>query len=120
VTFSSFGALLDALAAAIMREEGMSADYTNPGNLRAAPWLKNPTLHAGFWRPLSRAEGIAGIYHVAALHVAELQDLQAFIYIWAPPSENNSAKYLANVMSWTGITDASKPLYLLIQAPSKT
>ncbi len=122
MTFPTFGALLDALAAAIIREEGMPADYTNPGNLRAAPWLKNPNVSGGFWRPFSRAEGVAGIYHVAALHIAEYQNLQAFIYIWAPPSENNSAVYLKNVMKWTGIDDASKPLYLLIiqAAPSLT
>ena len=118
--FNSFGALLDAIVTAIIREEGRPADDTNPGDLRAAPWLPKsdvifkPLTVGQFWNPATRAEGIAGAYHVVALHVAELQNLQTLIYIWAPPSENNSAKYLSNVMEWAGISDASVPLYQLV------
>lgn len=138
--FSSLGALLDSLVAAIVRQEGRPTDDTNPGDLRDCPWFPGVTplrssvivarrypdssegvqykLLAGgrFWNPLTRAEGIAGLYHVAALHVAELNNLQTFINIFAPPSENNSVVYLRNVMQWTGIDDASKPLYLLVGA----
>jgi hypothetical protein len=120
-----FGDLLDSITAAIFRQEGMPADYTNPGNLRAAPWFEDANGYRypdgqpvvsqnGFWVPRTRAEGIAGAYHVVALHIAELQTLETLIYIWAPPSENNSAEYLKNVMEWTGITDASVPLYNLV------
>lgn len=108
--FSSFGQLLDVLAGAIIKQEGRPVDDTNPGDLRAAPWLaagvqQFKTLNSSgrFWNPPTRAEGIAGIYHVAALHVSERQSLRQFIYIWAPPSENNSAAYLADVLKWTGI-----------------
>lgn len=119
--YSSYGQLLDALAAAIIRQEGRGPLDTNPGDLRAAPWLAAGLQHfkqlhgsGTFWNPVSRAQGVAGIYHVAMLHIAELQNLQQFVFIWAPPSENNSAKYLANVQEWTGISDASKPLYELV------
>jgi len=68
-----------------------------------------------FWDPATRAEGIAGLYHLTALHVAELNDLKTFIWIFAPPSQNNSAAYLKNVMEWTGIEDSSVPLYQLVK-----
>ena len=72
-------------------------------------------LAAGlFWNPRTRAEGLAGLYHVAALHVAELNGLKTFVWIFAPPSQNNSAAYLKNVMEWTGIEDSSVPLYTLV------
>lgn len=119
--FSSYGQLLDALAKAIIRQEGRGPFDTNPGDLRAAPWLAAGLVNfkhlhgsGGFWNPSTRAEGVAGIYHVAMLHIAELQNVQQFVFIWAPPSENNSAAYLAHVQEWTGITDATKPLYLLV------
>lgn len=129
--FSSLGALLDSLVAAIVRQEGRPADDTNPADLRGAPWFPISGLWhvypdgsrvafrirsatGQFWNPRTRAEGIAGLYHVAALHIAELNNLQTFIDIFAPPSENNSVVYLRNVMQWTGIDDASKPLYLLV------
>jgi hypothetical protein len=122
--FTSFGGLLDALANAIIRQEGRSETDTNPGDLRAAPWLAAGLAHykllAGsgqFWNPLTRVEGIAGIYHVAMLHIAALNSLSQFVYIWAPPSENNSEAYLKNVQDWTGITDASVPLYTLVESP---
>jgi hypothetical protein len=125
-TFPSLGSLLDSLCSAIIRQEGMPSDYTNPGNLRAAPWFRESNGYHypdgaavvsqnGFWKPRTRAEGIAGAVHVIALHIAELQNLETLIYIWAPPSENNSAAYLKNVMEWTGIEDSSVPLYQLVK-----
>jgi hypothetical protein len=137
-TFPSLGSLLDSLCSAIIREEGRPADDTNPGDLRDCPWfpafvipataarvggrgypdgskVAYKALSSGkFWNPRTRAEGIAGLCHVAALHVAELNDLKTFVYIFAPPSENNSATYLKNVMEWTGIEDSSVPLYTLV------
>jgi len=136
-TFPSLGSLLDSLCSAIIREEGRPADDTNPGDLRDCPWFSFPSEGAAallafrvypggakvaykrlasglFWSPRTRAEGIAGLCHVAALHVAELNDLKTFVYIFAPPSENNSATYLKNVMEWTGIEDSSVPLYTLV------
>jgi hypothetical protein len=122
--FSSFGQLLDALATAIIRQEGRPQTDTNPGDLRAAPWLAAGLAHykllAGsgqFWSPATRIEGIAGIYHVAMLHIAERQTLAQFVYIWAPPNENNSEAYLRNVKDWTGIQFDGEPLYTLVESP---
>jgi hypothetical protein len=121
-TFKTFGALYDLLADAIIKQEGRPADDPDPGDIRGAPWLpssalvKYRTLGASgkFWVPGSRLEGVAAIYHVAALHTSELNTLQQFVYTWAPPSENNSVVYLTNVMQWTGIQDATVPLYTLV------
>jgi hypothetical protein len=139
-TFPSLGSLLDSLCSAIIREEGRPVDDTNPGDLRDCPWLSRDGSFEGadaflafrvypggakvaykrlasglFWNPRTRAEGLAGLYHVAALHVAELNDLKTFVWIFAPPSENNSTVYLQNVMEWTGIEDSSVPLYQLVK-----
>jgi hypothetical protein len=141
--FSSLGELCDSIVSAIVREEGRPLDDTNPGDLRDAPWFpgeppivdgtpyrvvsrrthydKTPVayrLQSGnnepFWNPRSRAEGLAGAFHVVALHVAELNSLAELISDWAPPVENKTSVYLANVQKWTGITDSSVPLVSLI------
>lgn len=103
--------VIDLIATAIFRQEGMGPTYTNPGNLRRAPWLTNVEIDAGFWRPRSRAEGVAGAIHVIALAIARGKSLKQLIYQWAPPNENKTRKYLSNVSMWTGITDVDKPLW---------
>ena len=134
MTFPTFGALCDSIVAAIVREEGRPLTDTNPGDLRDCPWFpRNPVHVTGrlyldgtavafkslgtegqFWNPRSRAEGLAGAFHVVALHVAELNSLAQLIVDWAPPNENRTLLYLQNVQKWTGITDASVPLASLI------
>jgi hypothetical protein len=134
VTFPTLGALCDSIVAAIVREEGRPPDDTNPGDLRDCPWFRRNPIHitgrlypdgtvvafkslgaeGSFWNPRSRAEGLAGAFHVVALHVAELNSLAQLIADWAPPNENKTSAYLQNVMRWTGITDASVPLVSLI------
>jgi hypothetical protein len=134
VTFPTLGALCDSIVAAIVREEGRLADDTNPGDLRDCPWFRRNPIHitgrfypdgtavafksigaeGSFWNPRSRAEGLAGAFHVVALHVAELNSLAQLISDWAPPNENRTLLYLQNVQKWTGITDASVPLVSLI------
>lgn len=96
---------------AIIRQEGMPADYRNPGNCRTAPWIANPSIVGGFWQPRSRAEGIAGVVHCVALRIAEGQSLHQLITGWAPPGDGNkTAIYIANVAQWTGIPDPNTPL----------
>ena len=108
--------LIQRLVAAIFRQEGMPPDYTNPGNLRGAPWMKVPTLIRGangtFWNPASRAIGVAGAAHVVALRIAEGQTLTQLISAWAPPGDhNNTATYIANVKTWAAISDENVPLW---------
>lgn len=104
--------LIQRLVAAIIQQEGEPTDALNPGNLRAAPWLsaKQPTRN-GFWLPASRAQGMAGLAHVVALHIAEGQSLTQFISGYAPSSDNNNtAAYIANVKQWAAIPDENAPL----------
>ena len=115
--------LLQRIVNAIIRQEGMPADYPNPGNLRAAPWATDPLIHNGFWRPTTRAEGVAGLAHLVALHTAEGNSLSDFIaghpgvYAgFAPGSDGNKpAVYIANVKAWAAIPDETVPLWNFIQ-----
>lgn len=102
--------LIQRIVNAIIRQEGMPADYANPGNLRAAPWLKNPAVFDGFWHPKRRAEGLAGMAHVVALHIAEGDSLSQLITHWAPPVENATDVYIANVQQWAEIPHVDVPL----------
>ncbi len=107
--------MVTRIANAIFRQEGMSADYPNPGNLRGAPWLASPVIAHGFWQPASRAEGIAGAVHVIALRIAEGQSLTQLISAWAPPSDGNAtATYIANVKEWAAIPDETEALWKFI------
>lgn len=104
--------LIQRLVNAIIRQEGMRVGHPNPGNLRRAPWIQPvPVIHNDFWVPASRAIGVAGAAHVVALHIAEGNSLAQLISIWAPPSENNTGAYIANVKEWAGIEDEHAPLW---------
>lgn len=110
--------LISNIVAAIIRQEGRKSDETNPGNLRAAPWLTNVPMSGNFWRPDSRAEGVAGIYHCIALMVAEHYTLSQVIYRWAPPQDGNATMtYINNVKTWCGIADEHVPLFRYLVEP---
>ena len=115
---------IESIRAAIMRQEGKPVNPTNPGNLRGAPWLGSiltgpVVMLNGFWNPATIREGIAGLDHLIALHRAEGNSLTDFIaghpgvYAgFAPGGDgNNDPVYIADVMKWTGITDANAPLW---------
>lgn len=111
----TIGQLIDALTQAIFRQEGNSGG-TNPGNLRGAPWYNDPLIANDFWRPPTRAIGIAGAAHLVALHIAEGNSLTQLISIWAPASDgNNTAQYIQNVKQWAGIPDENQPLWNFIE-----
>ena len=104
--------LIQRIVAAIIRQEGAKPDSTNPGNLRGAPWLSGPkAFQNGFWLPVTRAQGVAGLAHVVALHIAEGDSLTTFIGKYAPSADhNNTVAYIANVSKWAGIPDTISPL----------
>jgi hypothetical protein len=110
--------LIQRLTNAIIRQEGMPATYANPCNLRSAPWLNRPVISGGFWRPASRAEGVAGGAHCIALRIAEGQTLRQLITAWAPPSDgNDTPDYLLHVMAWASIPGADTPLWEYLGEP---
>ncbi len=116
------------LVSAIATEEGffaagsLPARLNNPGDLRAAPWLKHPAIQHGFWHADSIEEGIAGAYHQVALDVARVDDatgkgwsLRKFIYTYAPPADNNrTEQYIANVARMAGI-DPAQPMWTYLE-----
>jgi len=110
--------LIQRVVNAICTQEGMPGDYANPGNLRGAPWLTEPLILNGFWRPNSRAQGVAGLAHLVALHTAEGNTLTDFIaghpgvYAGFAPGgdKNDPVAYIANVKQWAAIPDADVPL----------
>lgn len=106
--------LIDKICSAIATQEGR-AFSNNPGDLRAAPWIENANVGNGFWIPDSRAQGISGMFHQVALDIARGKSLKQLIEKWAPPNENQTAVYLANVKQWTGIDDENQPLQELLE-----
>ena len=107
--------LIQRIAEAIFRQEGMPATFPNPGNLRGAPWAPGCIVRNGFWQPRSRAEGVAGAVHVVALRIAMGQSLETLISAWAPPSDRNDTKgYIADVKEWAQIPDETAPLWIYL------
>lgn len=114
--------LITGIVDGIIREEGAPADSLNPGNIRSAPWLSRAATVGGFWKPVSRAQGIAGIAHIVALHIAEGDNLHDFFagnstYSgYAPAADKNDpVAYTANVAKWANISDVTAPLWTYIE-----
>jgi hypothetical protein len=117
--------LITRIVNAIIRQEGEGKSSLNPGNLRGAPWLNNPLIYSrGFWIPVNRNCGVAGLAHLVALHIAQGNTLTDFIaghpgvYAgFAPGADhNNDSAYIADVMKWASIPDATVPLWNFIGA----
>ena len=116
--------LIQRVVAAIIRQEGEPEWAVNPGNLRGAPWLlTKPVIDdKNFWKPTTRAEGIAGLAHLFALHLAQGNTLRDFIaghpgiYAgFAPGADHNDdAAYIAHVQEWAAIPNADQILYELL------
>jgi len=111
--------LIQRIVNAMIRQEGEPIVALNPGNLRGAPWVLNPKIEHGFWVPVSRESGVAGLAHVVALHVAQGNSLTDFIaghpgvYAgFAPGADNNNpVAYVAHVSEWADIPDVTQPLW---------
>jgi hypothetical protein len=116
--------LITRIVNAIIRQEGAPATAHNPGNLRGAPWMANPVIADGFWLPSSRAMGVAGLAHLVSLHIAEGNTLTDFIAGhpgvyggFAPGADgNNDPVYIADVMKWAKVPDATVPMWNFLLA----
>jgi hypothetical protein len=102
--------LIGKLASAISTAEGFWVDGSlpardnNPGDLRQAPWLHNPTLQHGFWVAPSKQAGIAGLMHQIALDIARGWTLRKLIETYAPPSDGNATEnYLKETCRRVGL-----------------
>jgi len=57
--------------------------------------------------------GITALFRQVWLQVAEGQTVRRIIAQWAPPNENNTSKYLEDVLEWTGLPADTPVLDLL-------
>jgi hypothetical protein len=129
-------AWVDTLISAIARREGEFSSNpeaiprarNNPLDLRFAGQVgatrPGNSPKRGEPEPIARFDtlehGIAAGYRQVWLDIARGMSLRELITAWAPPNENDTAAYLAQVQQWTGIEDADRPLLdrLVIAPPS--
>jgi len=105
---------VELLACAISTQEGwfvpgsVPSKQRNPGDLRFANQFgaQIPPPHRGP-EPIATFDsiphGVAALYRQIWLQVASGQTVRQIVAQWAPPSENNTSAYLANVLRWTGL-----------------
>ena len=123
---------VEALAAAIAKQEGwltpgkLPTIRNNPGDLRFAGQLGatrpdgTTTGHlptepiAQFATPEA---GITALYRQIWAQVAQGQTVAQIIAQWAPPTENDTSTYLANVLAWTKLPKDTPVLRLLPPLP---
>ncbi len=104
--------VVSTLAAAIQRQEGYAPGTVayrnnNPGNLwdggSTKIWPDLPHDPSGFVIFPSYDAGLAALQNDLSIKVNRGMDLNSLITMYAPPSENNTAAYIANVSAWTGL-----------------
>ena len=117
------------LASAIATEEGafnpdpsvIPRRLNNPGDLRflgQANAIRDPVTN--FAKFSSWQAGVTALYRDILAKMALKENGKAFslrqlISAYAPPSENNTAVYLANVARRVGIKDVDEPLWNLLE-----
>ncbi len=116
--------LVDAITAAIGRQEGYGASAANrptrnnnPGNIRERPagdargplYPQYPHDAAGYVIFPSAEVGWSELRAKVAAAVASGTTLSAFLSRWAPPSENDTVLYISRVSGWVGI-DPARPM----------
>ena len=88
------------LAQLIAKEEGFGipgavpTTHNNPGDLRHGPHEQHPGDPDAVGTAETAADGWADLERQITLDVARGLTLRQFIYKFAPPSENNSERYL--------------------------
>lgn len=115
-------AAVSAIAAAIQNEEGyypgsLAYRNNNPGNLAYVGQAGATPGAGGFARFSSYQAGYAALENQISLDLNRGYDvngnptttLSELITSWAPPSENNTSAYIANVSAATGF-DPNAPL----------
>lgn len=101
------------LAQAIATQEGYFKSGTlaqrnnNPGNLRAGPRAIAKDGN-GLAVYASVNDGWLDLYRQIGLDAGRGLTLAQFIAKYAPPSENNTGAYLANVSGWIGMDPGTK------------
>ena len=105
---------VDLIVYAIATQEGELSSHTrnNPGNLRYSG-QHGATRPDGYTGPVRADEpvaqfdtwvgGIIALYRQIWLQVAMGQTVRQIVSQFAPPNENDTAVYIADVAKWTGL-----------------
>jgi hypothetical protein len=94
------------LADAIAKQENTPTTWNNPGALTAAPstycqtGLVPGTKFVQFCTP---QDGWDALNNQIGLYASSGASLSSMMYLYAPPSENNTAQYINNLQQWTGL-----------------
>ena len=90
----------------------------NPGDLDYAaqlgasrPPLGSPDASIAMFA--TPEAGIAALFRQVWLQVAQGQTVRQIVEQWAPPADNDSTTYLANVIEWTGLPTDTPVLEIL-------
>lgn len=108
------GGVVQDIAAAISRQEGINPAYNNPGGLIAAPGCTGRAPNGIVICP-DAATGQAALERQIQIDIDRGQSINELIRSWAPVgcgpmcAGNDPATYAANVARWTGI-DPNTPL----------
>lgn len=97
--------VITSLADAITRQEGGNPSNNNPGNLmdpNRKIWPQYPHASNGAVIFPSAAAGRAALENDLSIKVNRGMTLSSLLNMYAPPSENDTPRYIANVSSWTG------------------
>lgn len=119
---------VDLIVAGIVRQEGERQTHhlNNPGNLRFANQL-NAKRPDGYVGPLRKDEpvaqfdtwldGVIALYRQVWAQVAAKETLREMIKQFAPPTENDTATYTANLASWTALVLDTPVAWLIPDIP---
>jgi len=114
---------VELLACSIATQEGWFVPGStpqilrNPGDLRYAGQMGAMPPASPKTEPIAtfktNAAGVAALFRQLWLQVADGQTVRQIISQWAPPNENNTEAYLADVLQWTGLPADTAVLELL-------
>jgi hypothetical protein len=112
------------LAKLIATEEGFFTSGSlpqrnrNPGDLRHSPHSQHPGDANAIGVIDSDADGWADLERQLQLDASRGMTLREAIYSWAPPTENDTAGYLAFVLNgFGGVVDEDTPLSEVLTIP---
>lgn len=111
------------LAQLIAREEGFFTSGTlpkrrnNPGDLRHSPHSSHVGIDQdGIGIIDTDAHGLEDLERQLRIDAARGMTLEQAIYSWAPPCENDSVKYLADMLiGFNGAVQPSTPLSKVLE-----
>lgn len=113
------------LALLISREEGFFKSGSlpqrnhNPGDLRHSPHSQHPGDPNAIGVIDTEAHGWEDLERQLQLYASRKMTLRQAIYSWAPPSENNSEKYLQDVIvGFGGVVDDKTLLSAVLTIPA--